>query len=896
RLSGDLDRHALQAAIGDVIARHESLRTVFPQLDGVPQQQILDVDAACPTLSVTQTNETELSQVLAGAARRGFDLATEPPVRAELFTLAPHEHVLLIVVHHIAGDGWSMRPLSQDLAAAYRARCRRAAPGWAPLAVQYADYTLWQHQLLGDHTDSDSLFAAQLAYWTDTLAGLPEQLQLPTDRPRPATASNRGEHLRAALDPTVHQGLIDLARQSGTSLFMVLQAGLAALLSRLGAGPDIPVGSPIAGRTDQALDDLVGFFVNTLVLRTDTSGNPTFAELLARVRETALGAYAHQDVPFEYLVEVLNPTRTMAHHPLFQIMLALQTAPQANFDLPGLTVSAVPVPTATAKFDLSFSLRERRGPDGTPEGIDGVVEYATDLFDAGTVEAILTRWVWLLEAVVADPDRPISRIDLLTTEERERLLVEYNNTSRPVVQVCLPVLFETQVAATPEAAAVVFKDATLTYSQLNIEANQLAHALIARGVGPEQIVALALPRSADMIVAILAVLKAGAAYLPLDPDYPTDRLAFMLHDARAVCLVTATTASDRTPETPQLTRLVLDDASTTEELAAAPEHDVSDADRAVPLRGDHPVYVIYTSGSTGRPKGVVIPHRAAVNHMRWMQDVVPLSECDTVLHRTSFTFDASVWELFAPLIAGARLLLTPPEVHRDPGALASLVAEYGVTVLQVVPALLLPLLQQPAVTQWHTLRRLFCGGEALSNYLLEQCRSNLESTTIYNLYGPTEACIDTSFHRCQDTDTTTMVPIGQPIANMRMYVLDVGLQLVVPGVVGELYVSGSGLARGYLYRAGLTAGRFVADPFGRPGTRMYRTGDLVRWRADGNLEFIGRADDQVKVRGFRIEPGEIEAVLAAHPDVAHTAVIARQDRPGDKRLVGYVVPVAGGTA
>ncbi|MDQ2884424.1 MAG: condensation domain-containing protein, partial [Actinomycetota bacterium] len=478
RLSGDLNHQALQSALGDVVARHESLRTIFPQVEGAPRQLVLDVEVASPQLPVTDVTGTELPEALAAAARYGFDLATEPPVRAELFTLAPQEHVLLLLVHHIAADGWSMGPLSHDLAAAYAARCQDQAPKWAPLPVQYADYTLWQHRLLGDHTDPDSLFTTQLTYWTQELAGLPDHLDLPTDRPHPPAASYRGDHLTIRLEPALHEGLRELARRGGASLFMVLQAGLAALLSKLGAGTDIPVGSPIAGRTDQALDDLVGFFVNTLVLRTDVSGNPSFAQLLGRVRETALAAYAHQDMPFEYLVEVLNPTRSLAHHPLFQIMLALQNALEADFQLSGLDVSFVPAPTGAAKFDLSFSLWERRGPDGRCQGIDGNVEYAADLFDPPTVQTLLARWVRLLEAAVADSDRPISRIDILTPTERHHLLHTCNDTTHPLPPATLPVLFQTQVAVTPHTVAVVSDDTTLTYRQLNTRANRLAHTLI----------------------------------------------------------------------------------------------------------------------------------------------------------------------------------------------------------------------------------------------------------------------------------------------------------------------------------------------------------------------------------------------------------------------------------
>ncbi|MGH7628126.1 MAG: condensation domain-containing protein, partial [Gemmatimonadales bacterium] len=582
RLWGKLDRQALQGALGDVIARHESLRTIFPQVEGTPYQLVLDAQAASPQLRVTHTSETELSEVLAVGARYGFDLGIEPPVRAELFVLAPDEHVLLLLVHHIAADGWSMGPLSADLVAAYTARGRGEEPGWAPLPVQYADYTLWQHHLLGDQADPDSLFAVQMAYWIEALADLPEQLTLPTDRPRPPTASYRGDHLAVGLDPALHRGLVGLARQGGASLFMVLQAGLAALLSRLGAGADIPLGAPIAGRSDQALDDLVGFFVNTLVLRTDTSGDPSFAQLLARVKERSLAAYAHQDVPFEYLVEVLNPTRSLAHHPLFQILLAVQNAPEGDFELPGLHASFVPTPTGTAKFDLGFSLSERHGPNGDLDGIDGVVEYASDLFDAEGIEALFARWVRLLEAVVADPDRPIGQIDILSAGERHRLLLDYNDTAQPVPPTSLPGLFQAQVQASPEATAVIFEDAALTYAQLNARANRLAHGLIARGVGPEQIVALALPRSPELVVAILAVLKAGAAYLPVDPEYPPARIAFMLADAQPVLLVTSIHTEGALADAGPTDRLVIEDPGTVEMLSGCADTDPTDPDRTAP--------------------------------------------------------------------------------------------------------------------------------------------------------------------------------------------------------------------------------------------------------------------------------------------------------------------------
>jgi amino acid adenylation domain-containing protein/non-ribosomal peptide synthase protein (TIGR01720 family) len=883
RLCGTLDHQALHAALGDVIARHESLRTIFPHIEGVPYQRVLDIDVAYPRLPVTHARSTELSEMVTEAAQCGFDLAVEPPVRATLFALSPDEHVLLIVIHHIAGDGWSMAPLSQDLVRAYAARCGGEAAEWSPLPVQYADYTLWQRRLLGDETDPDSVFAGQMTYWTEALAGLPEQLDLPVDRPRPPVASYRGDHLPVQLSVTLHHELVDLARRSGTSLFMVLQSGLAALLSRLGAGTDIPVGSPIAGRTDQALDALIGFFVNTLVLRTDTSGDPTFTQLLARVRDTALAAYAHQDLPFEYLVEVLNPTRSLAHHPLFQVVLALENTPEGEFELPGLRVSAVPAPTGTAKFDLGFGLSERRGVDGTLDGLEGYVEYASDLFDVGTVEVLFARWVRLLEAVVADPDRSISRIDILTPEERDRLLVDYNDTTQALSPACLPALFEARVKAAAEAVAVVFEDTTLTYAQLNAQANRLAHMLMFRGVGPEQVVALALPRSANLIVTILAVLKSGAAYLPLDPDYPADRLAFMLDDARPVLLLTSTQTLGSVPQDVAAPRLVLDDPETVTLVAGYTDTDPTDADRTTRLTPQHPAYVIYTSGSTGRPKGVVVSHVGVSSLAAAQIERFRVNTHSRVLHFASPSFDASVSDLCISLLSGAALILAPTAQLLPGTPLIALVNRQQVTHATLPPSALAVL---PAEGGLPPAMTLVVAGEACSPELVATWSAGRR---MINAYGPTETTVCATMSRPVSAATQMPPPIGRPITNTRVYVLDAGLQPAPPGVAGELYIAGAGLARGYLRQPALTAQRFVADPYGPPGERMYRTGDLVRWRADENLEFIGRADDQVKIRGYRIEPGEIETVLAEHPGIEQAAVVAREDRPGNKRLVAYVV-------
>jgi amino acid adenylation domain-containing protein len=832
RLSGELDRKALRAALSDVVARHESLRTVFPQRDGMAYQQILDVPAA-DLLGVTHIGEADLPDAVAAAARYGFDLATEPPVRAELFVLAPDEYVLVLVVHHIASDGWSMGPFRRDLATAYTARCRGEAPGWVPLPVHYADYTLWQQELLGELADPDSLFATQLGYWTQALAGLPEQLKLPTDRVRPEIVSHRGEHVRFHLDPTLHQGLVDLARQAGTTVFMVLQAGLATLLSRLGAGTDVPIGSPIAGRTDEALDDLVGFFINTLVLRTDTTGTPTFRELLARVRETALAAYAHQDVPFEYLVEVLNPTRSLAHHPLFQVMLTVHNTPPADFALPGLETRPEPVDLGVAKFDLSFSLSEQHNPDGTSAGIDGIVGYASDLFHHFTIDTLLTRWIRLLQAVATDPDQPLNQIDLLSAEERHQLLVAWNDTTATIPAACLPELFEAQVSQTPDNTAVVFEDTQLSYTQLNMAANQLAHLLISRGVGPEQIVALALPRSIDMIVAVLGVLKTGAAYLPLDPDYPPARLAFMLTDAAPAMVVTTTQLEAVLPDSHPIPQLLLDHPHSVTTLHEHPKTDPTNTHRASPLLPQHPAYLIYTSGSTGTPKAVLITHAGIPSLAVTQIQQFGIDARSRVLQFASPSFDASFCELCMSLLSGAALVIPSGEQLLPGAPLISLACDQQVTHVTLPPSVLaaLPVKDglSPAVT-------VIVAGEACSTDLVI---SWSPGHRMINAYGPTETTVCATMSGPLSEMTQLAPPIGGPIANTRVYVLDGCLQVMPPGVVGELYIAGAGLARGYLGRPGLTAERFVACPFGPVGARMYRTGDLVHWRSDGNLVFVG---------------------------------------------------------
>ncbi|MFD3651967.1 amino acid adenylation domain-containing protein [Streptomyces sp. NPDC058620] len=887
RIDGPLDTEALRGALGDVVSRHAALRTVFPEHDHGPHQHITAPDDVRLPFALETVDEDKAADRIRAVTAEPIDIEHRLPLRATLMRLAGDAHVLVLVIHHIAADGSSLAPLAHDLGAAYRARVRAEGPALTALPVDYADHTLWQRRLLGDENDPESVVSRQLDYWKGALHGLPEMVELPWDRPRPAVPRHTGATYDFAVDRTTSQRVADLARTSGCSVFMVLQAALSTVLSRHGAGDDIPLGTAVAGRTDEAASDLVGFFVNTLVLRTDLTGDPTFRELVSRVREFDLSAYAHQDVPFERLVELLNPARSQSHHPLFQTMLNVQNhTPAAGIDLPGLAVSGVPVDAGVSKFDLSFTFTETYDDSGALSGMRAAVDYATELFDAATVRALADRLVLLLGAVSADPDRPLRTYDVLTTAERTRLTAWGTGPVEELPESTVPALFEQWVRRTPDALAVRDADTTLTYGELDALADALAHHLAAQGVGPEDRVAVALPRTHHLVVALLAVLKTGAAYVPLDPDYPAQRLSHMLEDARPRLLLTTTAIHRRLPET-RVPHLHADDLGNSTRTAA---HTAARPGPAPSPDPAHPAYVIYTSGSTGRPKGVVVTHRGVGAMARTQSERLRVIPGSRVLHMASVSFDAAFWELCMGLLSGARLEIDERDALLPGPTLAALVRERGITHLTLPPAALavMPPGSLPAGIT------MVLAGEACPPALVHAWARD---RFLVNAYGPTETTVCATMSAFQHADgplaPDRAVSIGTPVNGTRVHVLDDWLAPVPPGVVGELYVSGDGVARGYHGRAALTASRFLADPFDSAGGRMYRTGDLVRWTTAGELVYVSRVDDQVKLRGFRIELGEIEAALTAMPGVAAACAAVREDRPGDRRLVVYTVPADG---
>ncbi|HEX3586704.1 MAG TPA: amino acid adenylation domain-containing protein, partial [Candidatus Angelobacter sp.] len=879
RLVGKLDRHALGLALDRIVQRHEALRTTFVVVDGEAVQRITAVEDSHFLLrdhdlrdhglrndDLRQQADSELGlrQLYEEEAHASFDLEAGPLIRGRLVRQREDQYALLITMHHIVSDGWSVAVLLNELSVLYRAFVRGEADPLPELAVQYPDYAVWQR-----HWMQGEVLRQQAEYWKTTLAEAPALLELPADHVRPADQEYAGAWHEVMLDEELVTGLKELSKQHGATLYMTLLAGWAALLGRLSGQQDILVGTPVANRGQGELEGLIGFFINTLVLRTDLSRRPQVGELIERVKRQSLGAQQHQDIPFEQVVEIVQPERSLAHSPLFQVMFAWQNAPRGALDLVGLKTMGLEMAThRVARFDLTVSLWEM------DERIAGGVEYATALYEKATIERYMGYWRRVLEGMVAESGQIVDCLELLTEGERNQLLYEWNQTDAAYPQKCVHELFEDQVSRSAEAPAVEFEGEKLTYGELNRRANQLGHYLRKLGVGQEVRVGLCMDRSLEMVIGLLGILKAGGAYVALDPHYPAERLKFMVEDSSIAVLVTQSGLFEQLPGSPKVICVDKDLA----EIARESRKDVG-----LRLHPENLAYVIYTSGSTGRPRGVAIQHGSANVLLQWTREVFTAEELSGVLASTSICFDLSVFEIFAPLSWGGKTI-----VVRDALSLADIRQESGVTLLNTVPSAMAELLRINGIPG--SIRTVNLAGEALPPNTVEQLYEELKVERVFNLYGPSEDTTYSTYACLKREAANERVPIGKPISNTQDYVLDREYQPVPPGVTGELFLGGQGVARGYLNRPELTAEKFIPNPFSeRGGERMYRTGDQVKWRHNGNLEFLGRLDQQVKVRGYRIELGEIEAVLQEHPGVEACAVIVREDQPTEKRVVAYVV-------
>ena len=878
RLTGSLQVEILQRAVQEIVRRHEILRTNFQAVDDSTVRVIHpELELKMPVVDLqplsTEIQLSEVQQLGQQEIRKPFDLANDPLLRVTLLQLAPHDYVLLLTMHHIITDGWSTGVFSHELAALYGAFVQGKPSPLPQLPIQYADFASWQRQ-----PATAEVLTPQLDYWKQQLAGAPPLLELPTDYARKTVQIAQGGKEFFELGAEFTEPLKRLSQERGVTLFMTLLAAFSTLLYRDSNQADILVGTPIANRNRSELEGLIGFFVNTLVLRSRFEANLTFAELLDQIRQTALDAYAHQDVPFEQLVEALQPERSLSYTPIFQVMFALQNAPMAPLELPEVSFKWLPLENAKAPFDLFLSMEE------TEAGLVGSWEYNRNLFERATIKRAIGHFKTLLAAIVANPHMGVDELPLLTEAERHQVLVEWNDTQASYPQdKCIHQLFEEQVKRTPDAVAVVFEEAQLTYQELNDRANQLARYLQRLGVGPEALVGICLERSLEMVVGLLGILKAGGTYVPLDPDYPSERLAYILDNSRATALITTHQLAARLPSVPKHLICLDDD----EALIATYSCD----DFSANIQPDNLAYVIYTSGSTGNPKGVQICHCSLVNFLCAMGVTPGLTEADVILAVTTLCFDIAALEIYLPLIVGAKTIIASRDVAIDGKRLATELERSGATVMQATPATWQMLL----AAGWSGKQslKIICGGEALSMQLAANLQE--KSDSVWNLYGPTEATVWSTVCPVSALDTIehhkdVVVSIGTAIANTQTYILDRHRQPIPIGVPGELHIGGVGLARGYLNRPELTQRKFIQNPFSdEPGSRLYKTGDLARYLPDGHIEFIGRIDNQVKIRGFRIELGEIEAGLTQHPAVRSAVVIVREDIPGEKRLVAYVV-------
>lgn len=876
RLRGNLRLELLQKSFNEIVNRHGVLRTAFTTVEGQPVQVIAkSLNLNLPVLNLQdltlQEQEKQVQRLAIEEASQPFDLSQRPLIRVKLLQLRENEYILLLTMHHIICDRWSFAILLQELTTLYQSYCNNQPSTLKELPIQYADYTIWEKQYL-----TGEVLEKQLSYWKKQLADAPALLELPTDYPRPPVLSNRGSQLSFSLSPELTQVFKTFSQQEEATLFITLLTAFKVLLYRYTQQTDILVGTTIAGRNREELESLIGFFVNTLVLRTDLSEQPSFRQLLRRVRQVALEAYAHQDLPFEKIVEKLQVERNLSHTPLFQVMFQLQNTPNQKLELASLTWETLEIHNQTTKFDLVLSMIE------TEQGLIGNFYYNTDLFATATIARMQGHFQTLLESIAANPDQEIGKLPLLTSGEQQQFL-EWNHTHFDYSQdQCIHQLFAEQVETTPEAIALVFEDTALTYQQLDQKANQLAHYLQKLGVGTEVLVGICVERSLEMVIGILGILKAGAAYVPIDPEYPSERLAYMLEDSQVQVLLTQEKLLTQISHH-HIKTVCLD--SDWQEIAQEATSNLTCS-----VQGENLAYVIYTSGSTGKPKGAMNTHQGIYNRLLWMQTAYKLNAADRVLQKTPFSFDVSVWEFFWPLLNGASLVMAKPGGHGDRSYLIDLICKEQITTLHFVPSMLQVFLDGEDVQKCTSIKRVICSGEALPLNLQTRFfqRFNCE---LHNLYGPTEAAIDVTFWQCQKHNPWPTVPIGQPISNIQIYILDSHLQPVPVGIPGELYIGGAGLARGYWHRPELTAEKFIPHPFiNHPNQRLYKTGDLGRYLPDGNIEYLGRIDHQVKIRGFRIELEEIEAQLSAYSQIRETVVIVREDEPGEKSLVAYVSP------
>ena len=876
RVFGALNLPVLEKSINEVVHRHEMLRTTFGSADGKAIQiPAASLKVSLPVIDLQHLSlverEAAVLRLTTADAQRSFELEYGPMLRMSLLKLGQDEHIVLVTLHHIVSDAWSAHVLVREVTTLYTAFADGRPSPLAPLPIQYADFASWQRQWL-----SGDVLKKELEYWKATLKGDLPVLALPTDHLRPAVQTFNGASISRPLPSELMLAIKDLSRKEGVTLFMALFAAWYLLLHRYTGQNDFLIGSPIANRTRQEVEDLIGFFVNTLVLRAGLSDDPTVKGFLERVRTMCLDAYSHQDVPFEKLVEVLQPARDVSYSPLFQVMFDLQNAPVSDIDIPGLRIMPVETEHKTSKVDLSLSIQE-----GEQE-LTVSIDYNTDLFEAPTIERILVHFQTLLASMVAEPDARVSTLPFLTKDERNTVVIGWNKTAVAYPEIgWLPQAIAAQAAQTPEARAVTLDDQTLTYAELMARATQLAQQLRQQGVRPDMLVGVAMERSLELVVSLLGILHAGGAYLPLDPDYPAERLAFMLADAQPALILTQSSLRARLPTyAGPIWCLDSDVPLFSEQPAIVLDEGV---------HGTHLAYTIYTSGSTGQPKGVGNTHAGLLNRLQWMQAQYRLMPSDRVLQKTPFSFDVSVWEFFWPLLVGAELVLAQPGEHRDGLRLLERIVQHQITTLHFVPPMLDAFLETPGLERCRSLRRVFCSGEALPAAVARRCLDTFPHAELYNLYGPTEAAIDVTAWACRLGDCDHIPPIGRPIANTQLYLCDPDGQPVPIGVPGELYIGGIGLARGYHRRPALTAEKFVPSPFGvEPGDRLYRTGDLARARQDGVIEYLGRLDRQVKLRGFRIELGEIEARLMQHQSVRDAVVLVREDSPGLKHLVAYV--------